>query len=147
MTPKRAALLIQLMGWGFIIFGFIYVTISFPRLDSFAQALSQCFDWTGLTAADPLSRSARWFAAIMSGLSAGFGAFYVFLVAPLLSHPDRQVVQIAKRGGLIAVGLWFFIDSIGSVAAGVSSNVVMNTIFLLAYAVPLLMVRAEDASI
>ena len=145
MTPKRAATLIRLMGWGFIIFGFVFVTIAFPALDGFAQALSHFFDWTGLTAADPLSRSARWFAAIMSGLSAGFGAVFVFLVAPLLSHQDSQVVQTVKRGGLIAVGLWFIIDSTGSAAAGVPSNVAMNILFLAAFAIPLVLVKAEKS--
>lgn len=143
MTPKHAATLITLMGWGFIIFGIIFVTISFPALDGFAKALSQLFDWTGLTAADPLSRSARWFAGIMSGLSAGFGAFYVFLVAPLLRHKDTDVVQCVRRGGLIAVGLWFLIDGAGSFAAGVPSNVAMNVIYLVAYAVPLLCIKTE----
>ena len=143
MTPKHAATLIGLMGWGFILFGFVFVTIAFPALDKFAQTLSQLFDWTGLTASDPLTRSARWFAAIMSGLSAGFGAFYVFLVAPLLLHRDQDVVQLARRGGLIAVCLWFVIDSTGSVAAGVPSNVAMNVLFLAAYALPLIFVKTE----
>jgi quinol-cytochrome oxidoreductase complex cytochrome b subunit len=144
MTPKRAATLIALMGWGFIIFGIIYVTIAFPALDGFSKALSQLFDWTGLTAADDLSRSARWFAAIMSGLSAGFGAFYVFLVVPLLQHQDLSVFRTVRRGGLIAAGLWFVIDSIGSVAAGVPSNVAPNILFLAMFAVPLLIVKYES---
>jgi len=93
MTPKRAAILISLMGWGFIIFGVVFVTIAFPAFDSFAKVLSYLFDWTGQTTSDSLSRSARWFAAIMSGMSAGLGAFFVFIVAPLLSHKDNEVFR------------------------------------------------------
>ena len=145
MTPKRAGILISLMGWGFIIFGVVFVTIAFPAFDSFAKALSHLFDWTGQTTSDPLSRSARWFAAIMSGLSAGFGAFFVFIVAPLLSHNDNEVFRTVKRGGLLAAGLWFVVDSTGSVAAGVPSNVVMNCIFLATFAVPLLLVKRNTA--
>lgn len=141
MTPTRAATLIRLMGWGFIIFGIVFVTIAFPAFDGFAKSLSHFFDWTGQTVSDPLSRSARWFAAIMSGLSAGFGAFFVFLIAPLLAHKDNAVFQTVKRGGLIAAGLWYIVDSAGSVAAGVPSNVVMNTLFLAAFAVPLILVK------
>ena len=145
MTPKRAGILISLMGWGFIIFGVVFVTIAFPAFDSFAKALSHLFDWTGQTTSDPLSRSARWFAAIMSGLSAGFGAFFVFIVAPLLSHNDNEVFRTVKRGGLLAAGIWFVVDSTGSVAAGVPSNVVMNCIFLATFAVPLLLVKRNTA--
>ena len=110
MTPKRAGIFISLMGWGFIIFGVVFVTIAFPALDGFAKAISPLFDWTGLTASDSLTRSARWFAAIMSGLSSGFGAFFAFVVAPLLSHKDDEVFRTVKRGGLIAAGLWFVVD-------------------------------------
>ena len=146
MTPKLATTLIRLMGWGFIIFGFAYVTIAFPALDGFAQALSQVFDWTGIAASDPLTRSARWYAAIMSGFSAGFGAFFVFVVAPLLTHQDKDVVQLVKRGGLIALGLWYIIDSAGSLAAGVPTNVAMNTLFLAGFALPLILAKAEKGT-
>ena len=145
MTPKRAGILISLMGWGFIIFGVVFVTIAFPAFDSFAKALSHLFDWTGQTTSDPLSRSARWFAAIMSGLSSGFGAFFAFVVAPLLSHKDDEVFRTVKRGGLLAAGIWFVVDSTGSVAAGVPSNVVMNCIFLATFAVPLLLLKRNTA--
>ena len=145
MTPKRAGIFINLMGWGFIIFGVVFVTIAVPALDGFAKAISSLFDWTGLTASDSLTRSARWFAAIMSGLSSGFGAFFVFIVAPLLSHKDDEVFRTVKRGGLIAAGLWFVVDSTGSVAAGVPSNVVMNCIFFVTFALPLLLVKRHTA--
>ena len=145
MTPKRAGIFISLMGWGFIIFGVVFVTIAFPALDGFAKAISPLFDWTGLTASDSLTRSARWFAAIMSGLSSGFGAFFAFVVAPLLSHKDDEVFRTVKRGGLIAAGLWFVVDSTGSVAAGVPSNVVMNCIFFVTFALPLLLVKRHTA--
>ncbi len=141
MTPKLAARLISLMGWGFIIFGVIFVTIAFPAYDGFAKILTRWFDWTGGAQVEILTRNARWFAAIMSGLSAGFGAFYVFLVAPLLMRPNLEVQQIARKGGLIAVVMWYVVDSIGSMAASVPSNVAMNTLFLLALAVPLILMK------
>lgn len=144
MTPKLAANLLRLMGWGFIIFGIVFVTIAFAGYDDFARNLVPIFDWSGGVPNEGLTREARWFAAIMSGLSAGFGAFYAFLVAPLLNVSNAQARQIAKRGGLIAVFIWFVVDSMGSVGAGVNSNVVMNTIFLLGLAIPLLMVKFPD---
>lgn len=143
MTPRLAANLIRLIGWGFIIFGIGYVTIASPALDGLAKSAAVLFDWSGQTSSDTLSRSARWFAAIMSGLSAGFGALYVFVIAPLLTAGHLPSTAIARRGGLIAAGLWFAIDSTGSYAAGVPSNVVMNAVFLVMLSVPLIMVKAE----
>lgn len=144
MTPKLAANMLRLMGWGFILFGIVFVTIAFAEYDGFARNLVPIFDWSGGVPNEGLTREARWFAAIMSGLSAGFGAFYAFLVAPLLTLGHAQSRQIAKRGGLIAALIWFIVDSTGSFAAGVPSNVFMNIIFLIGLSAPLLMVRFTD---
>lgn len=144
MKPALAALLIKLMGWGFIIFGVVFVSIAFAGYDGFAHWLAMFFDWTGHPHGDLLTRDARWFAAIMSGLSTGFGAVFTFVIAPLLTVPNRTAQNIAKRGGLISAFLWYIVDSTGSLAAGVPSNVAMNTLFLLAFIVPLLTVKFTD---
>ena len=146
MTPRLAASVLRLIGWGFIIFGVVFVTIAFPAYDGFAHRLANLFDWTGGPHTEALTRDARWFAAIMSGLSAGFGALYVFLVVPLLEVPNAQINQIAKRGGLIGAFTWFVVDSTGSLAAGVPSNVVMNVVFLAALTLPLLLMKPRAAS-
>jgi len=143
MTATRAAILLRLMGWGFIIFGLVFVTIAFSGYDRFAHTLANLFDWTGRPHTESLTRDARWFAAIMSGLSAGFGALYAFVIAPLLSVPNLQAQRIAKIGGLISAFIWFAVDSTGSLAAGVPSNVAMNVIFLLALTLPLIMVKTD----
>lgn len=144
MTPKLAANLIRLMGWGFIAFGTVFVTIAFSGIDGLARSLVPIFDWTGGVPNAGLTREAHWFAAIMSGLSAGFGAFWVFLVAPLLTSSHGPSRHLAKRAGLIPVLIWYVIDSAGSFAAGVPSNVAMNTLFLIGFLIPLLMVKFLD---
>jgi len=144
MTPKLAANMLRFMGWGFILFGIIFVTIAFAEFDGFARNMAPIFDWTGGIPDEGLTREARWFAAIMSGLSAGFGAFYVFLVAPLLTLENARARQIARRGGLIAGFIWYFIDSTGSLGAGVPSNVATNTLFLIGLTLPLFMVKFSD---
>ena len=143
MTPKHAALWLRLMGWGFILFGIVFVTLAFPKFDDLAHAITAFFDWSGQASKEELTRNARWFGAIMSGLSAGFGAFYVFLVAPLLTIQNLSVNQIAKRGGLIAAFIWYIVDNAGSLGAGVPSNVATNSLFLAAYVLPLLLVKFE----
>lgn len=144
MTPKLAATLLKISGWGFIIFCVIFVTIAFEGYDGFAHSIADLFDWTGPPHGEVLSRDARWFGAIWSGLGAGFGALYLFVVAPLLTVPNREVQIIAKRGGLIAAAIWFVVDSAGSIASGVPSNAVMNFLFLICIVVPLALVKFED---
>jgi len=144
MTPKFAANQLRIMGWGFIVFGLIFVTISFSDHGGFAHKLAPIFDWTGGRHNEVLTRDARWFNAIMSGLSTGFGAFYVFVIAPILTTKDVAARKIAKRGGLIAVLIWFIVDSAGSLGAGVPSNVATNSIFFILIFIPLLMVKFAD---
>ena len=145
MTPKLAATLLRLTGWGFIIFCTVFVTIAFEGYDGIARHIANLFDWTGPTREDTLSRDARWFGAIWAGMGAALGALYIWLVAPLLMMAEnREVQNIARRGGQIVAGFWYIIDSAGSFAAGVPSNVAMNTIFLLCIAVPLMTVKFEQ---
>jgi len=145
MTPKRAALFLRLTGWGFIIFCTVFVTIAFEGYDGIAHGIADVFDWTGPPHDEVLSRDARWFGAIWAGMGAALGAVYIWLVAPLLMTTNREVQKIARRGGLIVAAIWYIIDSAGSFAAGVSSNVAMNTIFLICIAGPLVMVKFEEA--
>ena len=145
MTPKLAAMLLRLTGWGFIIFCTVFVTIAFEGYDGFALAIANIFDWTGPVREETLSRDARWFGAIWAGMGAALGALYIWLVAPLLMAANRETQNIARRGGLIVAGFWYIIDSAGSFAAGVPSNVAMNTIFLLCIIVPLMMVKFDRA--
>lgn len=144
MTPKFAATLLTLSGWGFVIFGLLFVTIAFPNYDGFAHSLANLFDWTGGPHTEELTRDARWYAAIMSGFSAGFGGIFIFLIAPILRQGNVDAKRIARRGGILATALWFLIDSTGSLAAGVPSNVVMNAIFLTALTGPLLLLKVEE---
>lgn len=144
MTPKLAATLLRLTGWGFILFCAAFVTIAFSGYDGFAHWIADMFDWTGPPHDEVLTRDARWFGAIWSGLGAGFGALYIFVVAPLLEQPNIAAAQTARRGGLIAALIWFIVDSAGSFAAGVPSNVAMNFIFLLLIIIPLLTVKFSD---
>lgn len=144
MTPTRAALFIRLIGWGFILFGGVFVTLAFAGYDGFAHSLANLFDWTGGPHTEALTRDARWFAAIMSGVCAGFGGLYAFVVAPILTLPDLAARQIAKRGGILSAVLWYVIDSAGSFGAGVPSNVAMNTLFFAAFVLPLLLINIDQ---
>jgi len=141
MTPQLASTILRLCGWGFIIFGVLFVTISFPNFDAIGHYIADLFDWTPGPHDEVLTRDARWFGAIMAGVCAGLGGIFAFVVAPLLTLPNEAARNLAKRGGLISICIWFVIDSVGSIAAGVPSNAVLNAIFFLAITVPLLTVK------
>ena len=145
MTPQTASNLLKFIGWGFIIFGVFFVTLSFAGYDALAQKLLVLFDWQTNSFSEPMTRNARWWAGILSGLSAGFGGLYVFVVAPLLTAGHDPSARIARRGGLIAACLWMIIDSTGSYASGVTSNVVMNAVFFVMITGPLWLMKSPES--
>lgn len=145
MTPQTASNLLKLIGWGFILFGVFFVTLSFAGYDGVAQKLLVLFDWQTHSFDEPMTRNARWWAGILSGLSAGFGGLYVFVVAPLLTAGHAPSAKIARRGGIIAACIWMIIDSTGSYASGVGSNVIMNVIFFVMITGPLIFMKTRES--
>lgn len=145
MTPQTASHFIKFLGWAFILFGGLFVTLSFAGFDGFAQKLLVLFDWQTNNFDEPMTRNARWWAGVLSGLSAGFGGLYVFVVAPLLTVSDATARNIARRGGLIAACLWMVIDSTGSYASGVGSNVIMNALFFAMIIGPLWLMKNPES--
>lgn len=141
MTPKLSSQLIALNGYGFVIFGLVWASAAFNGIDAPGRALVDLLDWpyTGETSVP--SREARWMGAIGAGLSCGLGVIFARMVAPLIALGDPVISQIARKGSLLALIVWLVVDNAGSIAAGVPSNAVFNTLFFLLLAVPLYLVK------
>ena len=143
MTQKLCAKLIMLNGWGFVLFGLIWVTTAFAGMDGPGRLLIDLLHWpvNGLPA-DP-SMEARWMGGIGAGLTVGIGLMFVFIFAPLL-RTGGAAARVTRKGVIISLTAWFIVDGAGSIAAGAPSNVVFNFIFYLLAVVPLLMVKFAD---
>jgi hypothetical protein len=80
-----------------------------------------------------LADETRLLSAIGGGIMLGWGAMIFLLAgAPMRADPDGT-----RRIILISVGLWFVLDSTGSVLAGAPLNVLGNLAFLALFALPL----------
>ncbi len=75
-----------------------------------------------------------WLSAIGAGLLGAVSVFLGGIVVPVIKEGNRPVV----RTTIIAMMVWYIIDGIGSIAAGVSSNVLFNSVYLVLVLVPLL---------
>ncbi|MEO0599979.1 MAG: hypothetical protein AAF211_00995 [Myxococcota bacterium] len=79
--------------------------------------------------------------AVLGGVMVGWGVTLLALTFGPLQRDVRGVAR-AMLSGLVT---WFVVDSAGSLAAGLPANVVLNTVFLGLFLVPLLsLVGARD---
>ncbi|NJO38016.1 MAG: excinuclease ABC subunit A [Rhizobiales bacterium] len=72
-------------------------------------------------------------AAIAGGVMAGFGVLLYLLATHLYpKEPDLARLLISA-----SIGVWFLVDSLGSIAAGAPLNAVLNIGFLALFLIPL----------
>lgn len=77
---------------------------------------------------------------ISAGLLASISIFLGGIVVPALKRHDISIIRTTK----IAMITWYIIDSTGSIAAGVSSNVFFNTIYSVLVLIPLVCINKKS---
>lgn len=107
-------------------FGVLFVLSTWPPLAAPLTLLVDLFAWPldgGQTLAAEATRLAL---AIGGGVLAGWGAM-IWLVATRLADRDPELARSLVLGPVV---VWFVLDCLGSVVAGVPLNVVLNIGFL-----------------
>ena len=127
----------KLMRMVALILGFyalIWATAPFTSMNISARFLLDLLDWPLDSINVPLERNTKWLSAIGAGLLAMVAILLWGIVAPALKKGDRAVAQTT----LLAILVWYIIDGVGSIAVGIVSNVVFNTLYLIAMVIPLI---------
>jgi hypothetical protein len=86
-------------------------------------------------------RDARALNAVLGGVMVGWGAMMLALTWSPLADDGPGLA----RPLLIGVVTWYVVDSVGSFAAGLPGNVVLNTSFLVLFLPPLVSLARERA--
>lgn len=139
MNAELSIRLFRLSAVGLLVFAAIWITAAIPGFDRPGKLLIDMLDWPLNGSHDELTQDARWLSAIGAGLTASLGVMLLLVVVPGL----KAGIPGVRGGALIAITVWYVIDSAGSITAGVPSNAFFNTIFFLALAVPLWMARSD----
>jgi hypothetical protein len=100
-----------------------------PVLAALADLMIWPFDGVQTMATD----EARLLAAIGGGVLVGWG----WMLWVLAGEGIDQAPALARRVILTSVGIWFVVDSAGSLAAGAPFNVVGNLVFLGLFVLPM----------
>ncbi|QAX29730.1 excinuclease ABC subunit A [Leisingera sp. NJS204] len=84
-------------------------------------------------------------AALMTAISGGLMCGFCVLIYLVTEHIYSTNPALGRRLLIPALLAWYVPDSLGSLAAGAWFNVVMNTLFLLLFLVPLMLARPAAA--
>jgi len=116
------------------IYALIWGVAPFTSFNISARVLLDVLDWPIDNFAHELDRNTKWLSAIGAGLLATVAIFLGGIVAPAIRKGDTQTLRVA----FWAIVVWFVIDSAGSIAAGVTSNVYFNILYLLLMVLPMI---------
>jgi hypothetical protein len=114
-------------------FGPIFALATVPALDVLARLSLDLLAWPVDGQQRYADQSMRFLSALTGGFLFGWGVMILCLrqwVYDAAPEPTRRAVV----AGVLA---WFFLDSAGSIAVGVPSNVVFNVVVLLLCVGPL----------
>ena len=110
-------------------FGVIVGCSAWPPLAGFIRFLVDLFAWPLDGTQNLAASETRLMMAIAGGVMAGWGAM-IWMATTRLVQRDPSLLRALV---LIPGGIWFVVDSIGSVASGVPVNALVNTGFLLLF--------------
>ncbi len=105
-----------------------YTSINFP-----SRIILDLSDWPVDSLSVPLDRNTMWLSAIGAGLLGAVSIFLGGIVAPAIKEGNKRVIRVT----ILAMIFWYIMDSAGSIASGVNSNIFFNSIYLLLVLTPL----------
>lgn len=118
----------------FGLYSILWGLAPFESLNLPARLILDVSDWPFDKTSAVLDKNTMWLSSIGAGLLLAISIILGGIVAPAIKHKDKHIIRIA----ILAMVAWYLVDSIGSIAAGVSSNVVFNTFYLLLVLIPLI---------
>lgn len=134
MTTETSAKFMMIVAITFLIYSLLWALAPYPSINLPARLILDIADWPVDDFREPLDRNTRWLSAIGAGVLAAISVFLGGVVVPAIKRSDSSVI----RTTIFAMGLWYIIDSAGSIAAGVASNVLFNSVYLALVLIPLI---------
>ncbi len=134
MTPARAALIVKIASFGMLGFSLFMGLAPFSSINAPVIFAFDVMDWPLDGSPAAFDRHHQWFLAFSSSFLAGFSLLFIFVVCPALARGDERTRKVA----LYVLAVWFMMDNVGSIAAGVPVNALWNGLFILPFAIPLM---------
>ena len=137
MSLELRAKLMQIVAIGFLLFSLMWALAPFTSINLPSRFLLDLLDWPMNNLSAELSRDVMWLSSIGAGLLLAFSIFLIGVVAPAIKAHDKRIIKVSK----LAIIAWYVVDSVGSIASGVLSNAVFNTVFFIMVMIPLIGIK------
>ncbi len=118
----------------FAAFSLFWATAPFTAVNLPARFILDLSDWPLDNLSAQLDKNIMWLSAIGAGLLGAVAIFLGGIVVPAIKEGNMPVIHTT----ILAMVFWYVIDSAGSIAAGVASNVFFNSIYLALVLIPLI---------
>ncbi len=117
----------------FGIYSLLWALAPFPTVNFPARLILDAADWPIDNLSATLDKNTMFLSAIGAGLLAAISIFLGKIVVPAIKQRNKSIINTT----ILAMCVWYTIDGIGSIAAGVSTNVVFNSVYLILVLIPL----------
>ncbi len=118
----------------FAAFSVFWATAPFTTINLPARFILDLSDWPLDNLSAQLDKNIMWLSAIGAGLLGAIAIFLGGIVAPAIKEGNKPIIHTT----ILAMVFWYVIDSAGSIASGVASNVFFNSIYLALVLIPLI---------
>ena len=133
MSSERTVTFLKWASAIVIGFGLLVFLGARPETSGPVGFMADLVFWPVDGAQDVNAPEMRLFSAVSGGMLAGWG----LLLWQVSTQLYPREPELARRMILSSIGVWFIIDSTGSILAGAPLNAVLNIGFLLAFVIPL----------
>lgn len=134
MSLNTRARFLTMISIIFAIYSILWGTAPYTAINFPSRLILDLSDWPIDSLSVPLDRNTMWLSAIGAGLLGAVSIFLGGIVAPALKEGNQRIIRVT----IMAMTFWYITDSAGSIAAGVSSNIVFNTLYLALVLIPLI---------
>jgi len=136
-TRSKFMIIVSIM---FAVYSVLWGLAPFENLNFPARIILDLADWPLDNYSKPLDKNTKLLSAIGAGLLGAVSIFLGGIVVPAIRENNKSII----RTTILAMTAWYIIDGIGSMASGVTSNIVFNSIYLGLVLVPLLWKETEE---
>ncbi|MGI9510598.1 MAG: hypothetical protein ACR2QJ_14755 [Geminicoccaceae bacterium] len=134
MQAETRIIWLKIASGAVIAFGPIFLLSTILPLSTPLAFLTDLVFWPIDGGEGLAASSTRLYLAISGGVLTGWGILLWMITTQLYPREPK----LARTLILTSVGVWFIVDSLGSIIAGAPVNVLLNLVFLDLFLIPLL---------
>jgi len=134
MSRNTRSKLMLLVAGIFAFYAVLWGLAPYESVNLPSRLILDSLDWPIDNLSTALDKNTMLLSAIGAGLLGSIAIFLGGIVAPAIKEGNKSITRTA----VVAMLVWYVIDGTGSIASGVASNVVFNSVYLVLILIPIL---------